>query len=157
MTVPPRFSMSTRRYPQTLYEPGPLVGFTCRAERERLSPAAIRAFLNIVRVWDICEEDARELLGGVSAETFDEMRDCVPGSGIRHTLGSDQLLRISLLVGVFEGLGTLHDKELADRWVHLPNTNRIFDGHTPLAFMIHGGLPAIQTVRRLLDGRRSGF
>jgi hypothetical protein len=40
--------------------------------------------------------------------------------------------------------------------VHLPNTNRIFGGHTPLSFMIEGGAPAMQTVRRLLDARRSG-
>ena len=31
-----------------------------------------------------------------------------------------------------------------------------FDGLTPLAYMIRGGLPAMQTVRRLLDARRAG-
>ena len=45
---------------------------------------------------------------------------------------------------------------LANRWVYLPNTNRIFGGRTPLAFMIEGELPAMQTVRRLLEGRCSG-
>jgi hypothetical protein len=40
--------------------------------------------------------------------------------------------------------------------VQLPNRNPIFAGATPLAYMIHGGLPAMQTVRRLLDGRRAG-
>jgi hypothetical protein len=40
--------------------------------------------------------------------------------------------------------------------VHLPNTNPIFAGQTPLAYMSRGGLPALQTVRRLLDARRAG-
>jgi hypothetical protein len=45
---------------------------------------------------------------------------------------------------------------VADEWVHLPNRNPIFAGDTPLAYMIRGGLPAMQTVRRLLDARRAG-
>jgi len=40
--------------------------------------------------------------------------------------------------------------------VHLPNSNRLFGGATPLAYMIRGGVPALQTVRRLLDARRAG-
>ena len=51
----------------------------------------------------------------------------------------------------------LHKTELADEWVNLPNTNRIFSGATPLAYMIKGGIPAMQTVRRLLDARRGGM
>jgi hypothetical protein len=36
------------RYPATRYELSPLVDLSARAERERLSPAAIKAFLNIM-------------------------------------------------------------------------------------------------------------
>jgi hypothetical protein len=50
----------------------------------------------------------------------------------------------------------LYSDALADRWVHLPNSNRLFGGATPLAYMIRGGVPALQTVRRLLDARRAG-
>ena len=39
----------------------------------------------------------------------------------------------------------------------LPNTNRIFNGRTPLEYVIRGGLPALQIVRRLLDARRGGM
>ena len=46
---------------------------------------------------------------------------------------------------------------LRDDWVRLPNSNRIFGGMTPLAYMIKGGPPAMQTVRRLLDARRGGM
>jgi hypothetical protein len=40
--------------------------------------------------------------------------------------------------------------------VQLGNRNPIFGGQTPLTYMIRGGLPAMQTVRRLLDARRAG-
>jgi hypothetical protein len=32
---------------------------------------------------------------------------------------------------------------------------RIFGARTPLDYMLQGGIPAMQTVRRLLDARRS--
>ena len=71
-------------------------------------------------------------------------------------LAADTLLRISYLVGIFKALHILHSEALADEWVRLPNTNRIFGGQTPLAYLLRGGLPAMQTVRRLLDARRGG-
>jgi hypothetical protein len=39
----------------------------------------------------------------------------------------------------------------------MPNSNRIFADMTPLAYLIRGGLPAFQTLRRLLDARRGGM
>ncbi|MCA1733663.1 MAG: MbcA/ParS/Xre antitoxin family protein, partial [Acidobacteria bacterium] len=68
----------------------------------------------------------------------------------------DRLLRISYLIGIFKALNILYSKKLADAWVGLPNSNRIFGGRTPLAYMLTGGLPAMQTIRRLLDARRGG-
>ena len=37
-----------------------------------------------------------------------------------------------------------------------PIAHRIFAGSTPLAYMLKGGVPAMQIVRRLLDARRGG-
>ena len=71
-------------------------------------------------------------------------------------LDTDRLTRISYLVGIFKALRILHCEALADEWVQLPNQNPIFAGQAPLAYMIRGGLPAMQTVRRLLDARRAG-
>jgi hypothetical protein len=72
-------------------------------------------------------------------------------------LDQDELQRVSFLVGIFKALNILFGEELADVWAHLPNQNRIFGGAPPLAYMIRGGLPAFQTVRRLLDARRGGL
>jgi len=148
--------MPTPSYLQTRYKAAPLVNLMRKEERERLSPGATRAFFNIVEKWKICDEDARELLGGVSHGTFHDLKAFTSGKGAERTLEADRLLRISLLIGIFKALGILHGEAVANRWVHLPNTNRLVGGRTPLAFMVEGGLPAIQTVRRLLDARCSG-
>lgn len=139
-------------YPATRYEPSPLVDLTTRAERERLSPSAVRAFFNIIARWSVRDEDARVLLGGMSNGPYYEMK-----KNPDRVLDTDRLLRISYLVGIFKALNILYSKKLADAWVALPNTNRIFGGQTPLAYIMKGGLLAMQTVRRLLDARRGGL
>ena len=74
-----------------------------------------------------------------------------------RVLDEDRLRRISYLVGIFKALSILYSDELADRWMQLPNKNRIFGGMTPHAYLMQGGLPAFATLRRLLDARRGGF
>ena len=138
-------------YPATLYGPSPLVNLSGKGERERLSPAAIRTFFNIAGRWGLRDEDARLLLGGVSNGAFYEMK-----KNAERVLEADRLLRISYLIGIFKALNILYSETLADSWIQLPNSNRIFGGQTPLAYMIRGGVPALQAVRRLLDARRGG-
>lgn len=138
-------------YPRSAYEPSPLINLNEQAERERLSPAALRAFFNIMEKWAIRDSDARNLLGGVSNGVFYDMK-----KNPNRTLGVDGLARVSLLIGIFKSLNILYPADLADAWVSLPNKNRIFDGGKPLAYMLQGGLEAISVVRRLLDARRGG-
>lgn len=139
-------------YPQTRYRPSPVIDLTSKVERERLSPAAIRTFFNIMGRWSVRDEDARALLGGVSNGPFYEMK-----KDSERTLDTDRLTRISYLIGVFKALNILYSEKLADKWIQLPNDNPIFSGRTPLAYMMKGGQPAMQTVRRLLDARRGGM
>ena len=138
-------------YPATRYEPAAVIDLTSKVERARLSPSAVRAFFNIVARWGIRDEDARALLGGISNGPYYEMK-----KNPDRVLDTDRLLRISYLIGIFKALNILHSKKLADAWITLPNSNRIFAGQTPLACMMKGGVPAMQTVRRLLDARRGG-
>jgi uncharacterized protein (DUF2384 family) len=140
------------QYPATRHEPAPLVDLSAKAERERLSPSAIKVFFNIMAKWSVRDEDARALLGGISNGRFYEMK-----KKPERTLDPDTLTRISYLVGIFKALNILHSRKLADAWMQRPNANRIFGGQTPLACMIKGGLPAMQIVRRLLDARRGGM
>jgi hypothetical protein len=143
--------MPTLRYPATRYRSESLPDLGARGARERLSGPALKGFFNIMARWQVRDEDARALLGGVSNGPFYEMKRQPD-----RLLETDRLMRISYLVGIFKALRILHGESLADQWVHLPNQNPIFAGQTPLAYIIRGGLPAMQTVRRLVDARRAG-
>lgn len=140
------------QYPATRHEPAPLVDFSLREERRRLSQAALRAFFNIMERWSVRDENARQLLGGIAASTFYAYK-----KNPDRVLDQDRLTRISYLVGIFKSLNVLHGEVLADRWVRMANANRIFAGRTPLDYMVRGGAQAMQTVRRLLDARRGGL
>ena len=142
---------NTLRYPVSRYTLEAPVDLGARAARDRLSLPGLKAFFNIMRHWKVRDEDARALLGGVSNGPFYEMKR-KPGKALE----TDRLMRISYLIGIYKGLNILHDRPLADDWVQLRNTNPIFGGQTPLDFMIRGGLPAMHTVRRLVDARRAG-
>jgi hypothetical protein len=139
-------------YPRTNHEPSPAPDLTSKDERERLSPPAVRAFFRLAARWHLRDEDARILLGGISNGPYYEMK-----KDPDRVLDADRLLRISYLLGIFKALNVLYSRKLADAWVQLPNANRIFGGQSPLRFMMEGGLPAMQTVRRLLDARRGGL
>ena len=136
-------------YPRTASAAQAPPDLGARETRDRLGPAALRGFLAIMDRWGVRDEDARQLLGGVSRATFyDIKRDPA------RTCAVDELTRISYLIGIFKALNVLHGEALADRWMQLPNTNRMFGGSTPLAFVLRGGIPALDQVRRLLDARR---
>jgi hypothetical protein len=116
-----------------------------------LTPAAVRAFLKIHELWELRDEDGRALLGGMSNGAFYELKRKMPA-----TLDQDRMTRISVLTGIFKALNILYSKKLADRWIRLPNENPMFEGGTPLVYMIRGGLPAMLRVRQLVDSRRGG-
>jgi hypothetical protein len=147
-----RFLSAHLAYPATRYEVAPLIDLSDRAERERLSQAASTAFFAIMQAWKIRDEDARRLLGTLSNGSFYELK-----KDHSRVLDEDRLRRISYLIGIFKALNIIHGEGLADRWMTMPNTNRIFGGSTPLAFLLRGGLPAFQILRRLLDARRGGM
>jgi len=122
-----------------------------RDVQKRLGPAAVKAFLEISKLWQLLDEGARQLLGCMSHRAFYELK-----RKARASLDQDRLTRISILTGIFKALNILYGKKLADRWVQLPNENPMFGGETPLAYMLRGGQPAMLRVRQLLDSRRGG-
>ena len=138
-------------YPRTRHRVEGLADLGARAERERLSAPGLKAFFNIMARWKVRDDAARALIGGVSNGPFYEMK-----RDPDRVLDADRLTRISYLIGIYKALNILHSRSLADEWVHLPNSNPVFDGRTPLDYMRRGGIPAMQTVRRLLDARRAG-
>ena len=102
--------------------------------------------------WEVRDQDARELLGGVSNGTLYAIK-----RREKKILSADELLRVSYLVGIFKALNILYSAALADSWMRRPNTNPIFGGEPPLDYVLKGGIPALQSLRRLLDSRRGGL
>jgi hypothetical protein len=139
-------------YPNSRFEPAAPVDLNAKAERERLSQSALKGFFKLAAAWKLRDEDARELLGGLSSSAWYEWK-----KNPDRVLEVDRITRISYLLGIYKALHILYGDQLADEWVSLPNSNRIFGGRTPLAQMLAGGLLAMQTVRKLLDARRGGL
>jgi hypothetical protein len=139
-------------YPATRYTPEPLVDFNSYDERKRLRGSSLTAFFKIMELWKVRDEDAKLLLGRVSNGPFYEMKK----NPKEKVLDVDQMYRISYLLGIFKAINILHGQELADRWAQIPNHSPLFHGQKPLQYMIDGGLPSLQDVRRLLEGGIQG-
>ena len=139
-------------YPKSRYEPATVINFNSSDERARLSSSAVKAFFNIASKWEIKDEEARELLGGLPSSSFYDLK-----KNQNKILDVDRITRISYLIGIYKALHILYGDTLADKWLKLPNQNRLFNGASPLEFMILGGILAMQSVRALLDARRGGI
>ncbi len=138
-------------YPASRFDAPAFPDLSARAERERLSHSALRGFFAIAERWKLRDDEARELLGGVSSSAYYEWKKKPD-----RLLEVDRLTRVSYLIGIYKALHILYGDRLADEWVRLPNRNALFAGRSPLEYMIAGGLLAMQTVRKLLDARRGG-
>jgi hypothetical protein len=134
------------------YIPEAAADLSDAAIRRRLSPAAVKGFLGIIDKWGLRDPDARQLLGGMSTGSFYTLKKD-PKSRV---LDQDTLTRVSLLIGIFKALNILYSPKLADAWMTLPNSNPMFRGLTPLAYIVQRGQPGMVHVRQLLDARRGG-
>ena len=120
------------------------------AVRRRLSAPALRAFFNIARAWQLSVTEERALLGWPPSSTFHKYK-----SGDVGALSFDTLTRISLVLGTYKALHILYpEPAFADRWMRMPNSNAMFGGRTPIAWIGDTGLDGLFQLRRLLDSRR---
>jgi uncharacterized protein (DUF2384 family) len=124
---------------------------TNAATRKRLSAAAIEAFFRIVEKWELKNEDAMALLGGISHGRYYTLKKTRRG-----ILTQDELTRVSLLIGIFKALNILFSPKLANQWIARPNTNAMFHEAPPLNAMLQRGVVGMLSVRQLLDARRGG-
>lgn len=106
-----------------------------------------------MKAWKIGEEDARNLLGGISSDRYTAMRE----APLHKRLPNDMLIRISHLVGIFRALHTAFGHKLANTWMPRPITNSMFAGATPLAYCLEHGIARLKKVRRLLDALCEGY
>jgi hypothetical protein len=125
------------------------------ATRERLSAPAVRGFLKLAEVWKLRVEEQIDLLGGsVSRST---LHNWTRGP-ISTTLNVDQLMRISFMLGIFEGLQRIWRRAPveADAWIRRQRAEAPFRGLAPLQFMREGGIMGLAATRAYVDGITGG-
>lgn len=132
--------------------PRPLQTFADESDRERLTPAALKATQNIATAWKATGVEMASMLG-VSNSTWDRIR----AGNWSQTLTQDQLTRASAIIGTFKALHLLFADDMADRWIRLPNSGPLFNNKAPVALMIEGGIPTMLDVRRYVDALRGGL
>ena len=120
-------------------------------ERAELSSAAIKAFLNLRKKWDLNEEQSRALLGGVASSTFHAWK-----TNPRRTLDQDTLTRISLLIGIYKVRCRTSTSASLGQTAGLRSriVDRSSQGVHHLAYIIQRGQPGMLDVRRMLDAWR---
>lgn len=77
-------------------------------------------------------------------------------SGFAGDLTKDQLLRLSAVIGIYNGLALYFSEPIARNWFTRPNTGPLFGGSRPIDAAIEGGLPQILAVRTYLDALHGG-
>jgi hypothetical protein len=128
----------------------PLPNFSVESERLRLGPGGLTMFFNIVVEWRLTDKEALELLALESGTMIEQLKlDPAPA-----LFTAERMFRISYLIGIYKGLHVCHGDDLANQWIKLRNSNRLFGGISPLEFMIRGGPDAMQQVRRFIDAVR---
>lgn len=121
---------------------------------QAMSGAAIRAFGNIVQLWQIGVEEQLTLLGDPPRSTFYKWKK-QPETA--H-LGRDTLERISYLLGIYKALQILlPEPKAADSWIKKPNAAPLFGGKSALDRMLSGNVSDLYVVRQYLDAMRGGW
>lgn len=124
--------------------------------RERLSGAALRTFVNIAMTWDLSERQKLMLLGMPARSTFHQWL----AKAEQHRpikLPVDTLLRISAVLGIYKALRIIFaDEGEGTRWLQSPNKAPCFGNQAPMALIICGTQDGLLLVRRYLDAFRGG-
>jgi hypothetical protein len=119
------------------------------AEKQKVYLKAVsRAFA----FWQLTNQESADLFD-VPIATWNRMK----AGKFRGRLDRDKIIRASLAVGLFKGLGTVFNGPVQNGWPKHANSNPLFNGQTPLAFMIDGGIPAMMETRNYVDAVAQGY
>lgn len=112
----------------------------------------VRAVVRACGFWGLTNLESANLFD-VPLATWNRMK----AGTFSGRLDQDKLTRASLIVGIYKALRLLFSQDMVHGWPKAPNTGPLFQGRSPVAFMIQGGIPAMLRARRYLDGLRGGL
>jgi len=111
--------------------------------------AGLTAFFSIAEEWGLDNDQQRLLLGSPGRTTFFEWKKNRQGH-----LSRDALDRLSYILGIYKALHILFSDATALQWLRNPNSDPLFNGRSPLEYLVTGQLVALADVRRYLDWAR---
>jgi len=111
--------------------------------------AGLTAFFSIAEEWGLDNGQQRLLLGSPGRTTFFEWKKDRQGH-----LSRDALDRLSYILGIYKALHILFSEGTALQWLRNPNSDPLFNGRSPLEYLMTGQLVAMADVRRYLDWAR---
>ena len=119
-----------------------------------MGAAGLRAFFRMAELWDLSDEEQRNLLGGPARTTYYNWRNDPEAAKLRP----DTIERLSYLIGIYKALQILLPvSDAADAWVRKPNSAGPFGGQSALERMLSGRVADLFIVRQYLDAERGGW
>ncbi len=118
------------------------------SERE-MAAAGLTAFFSIAEEWQLDNDQQRRLLGDPARSTFFKWKKQRSGN-----LSRDTLDRLSYLIGIYKALHLQFPSHSVAEWLRNPNRAPLFQGRSPLDYLLEGSLVALSDVRRYLDWAR---
>jgi hypothetical protein len=114
--------------------------------------AVVKALTRTAALWGLRNADAADLMD-VPIATWNRMK----AGRYRGTLDRDKTMRAGLIIGIFKGLRLLFNGPLEYGWPLAKNGGPLYEGRSPVEFMISGGMPAMMRVRDHVDAMRGGL
>jgi uncharacterized protein (DUF2384 family) len=124
------------------FSPGPLT--------EGEAAALFRAALNLLRLWEVNDEQASIILD-LPRRTYARWKTAEIGR-----ISRDGQARLSNLMGIHKALRTIF-REPARGYAWIKAPNEIFEGRSALEVMLGGELTDLMRVRRYLDAERGSW
>ena len=111
-----------------------------------LTPIAVAAYARLAQVWRLSDADAAALLGMSNdrLRALWEHRACDP-------LNSNEILRIAVLVDIYNLLVPIFGDDDAAIWPSLSNLQAPFLGRSPIATMMRGDFETFIDARKCVQ------
>ncbi|MDF2810061.1 MAG: uncharacterized protein K0S56_1092 [Microvirga sp.] len=120
------------------------------ANREQLSGAGLRTFINLARLWELSKEAQAYMVCAASERVYSSW--CQTALNEESlVLSTSTLMRISAAIGAYGDLRVLYGSdERGLAWLRRPNDDKMFQGAAPMDFLLSGDIERMLDVRRAL-------